>query len=131
MVAVSRPSGLRCGQPVVRGILIRDARAAGERGKVALVAGAAFGVSAGTASAWPIPITPEQQRFINQARAAGFPGDDDAVLQAGLQACQMLMTGSETQGAVDGIVGQTGADPGSASALVRRAHGILCTSARG
>ncbi|WP_155926413.1 DUF732 domain-containing protein [Mycolicibacterium sp. CBMA 234] len=98
---------------------------------VALVAGAALGAAAGTASAWPIPITPEQQRFINQARAAGFPGDDDAVLQAGLQACQMLMTGSGTQGAVDGIVGQTGADPGPASALVRRAHGILCTSARG
>ena len=38
---------------------------------------------AGVASAWPIPVTPEQQRFINQARNAGFPGDDDAVLQAG------------------------------------------------
>ena len=58
-----------------RGFVVRVASAV-------LVAGAAFGISAGTASAWPIPITPEQQRFINQARAAGFPGDDDAVLQA-------------------------------------------------
>ncbi|MCT7363793.1 hypothetical protein A7G45_13365 [Mycolicibacterium llatzerense] len=107
-----------------RGFVVRVASAV-------LVAGAAFGISAGTASAWPIPITPEQQRFINQARAAGFPGDDDAVLQAGLRACQLLMTGSGTQGATDGIVGETGADPGPAAALVRRAHGILCTSARG
>jgi hypothetical protein len=97
----------------------------------ALSAGAALGACAGTASAWPIPITQEQQRFINQARAAGFPGDDDAVLQAGLQACQMLMTGSGTQGAIDGVIGQTGADPGPAAALVRRANGILCTSAHG
>lgn len=96
-----------------------------------LVAGTAFGATVPTASAWPIPITPEQQRFINQARAAGFPGDDDAVLQAGLQACRMLMTGSGTQGAIDGIVSGTGADPGPAAALVRRANGILCTSARG
>ncbi len=98
----------------------------------AVAAAAALSVAAaGSASAWPMPFTPEQQRFINQARTAGFPGDDDAVLQAGLRACQMLMTGSGTQGAVDGIVGETGADPAPAAALVRRAHGILCTSARG
>ena len=49
----------------------------------AVAAAAALSVvAAGPASAWPMPFTPEQQRFINQARNAGFPGDDDAVMQA-------------------------------------------------
>jgi hypothetical protein len=57
----------------------------------ALAAGALVGFAAGTASAWPTPITPEQLRYITQARAAGFPGDDDAILQAGLpdKACKV------------------------------------------
>jgi len=83
------------------------------------------------ASAWPIPITPEQQRFISQARATGFPGDDDALLQAGLLGCQQLMTGHGTQGAADTVAAQNGADPAQAVRLVRIANSILCTSARG
>ena len=96
----------------------------------AATVGALLGVSSAPAWAWPIPITPEQQNFINAARGAGFPGDDDTVLQAGLQACQMLMTGKGTQGATDFVAGQYGADPAQAGALVRAAHGRLCTSAR-
>ena len=98
---------------------------------VAVGVGALLAAAGVPANAWPIPITPEQQNFINQARNAGFPGDDDAVLQAGLQACHLLMTGSGTQGATDGVVGLTGADPGATAALVRIAHGTMCTSARG
>lgn len=98
---------------------------------VAATAAALLGVCTAPAWAWPIPITPEQQNFINAARGAGFPGDDDAVLQAGLQACQMLMTGNGTQAATDFVAGQYGADPAQAGALVRAAHGRLCTSARG
>lgn len=94
-------------------------------------AAALLGIGTAPAWAWPIPITPEQQNFINAARGAGFPGDDDAVLQAGLQACQMLMTGKGTQGATEFVAGQYGADPAQAGALVRAAHGRLCTSARG
>jgi len=97
----------------------------------ALAAAATLAAAAGTASAWPIPITPEQQNFINQARSAGYPGSDDQVLQAGLYGCQLLMTGRGTQGATDTIAAQNGVDPAQAGALVRIAHGILCTSARG
>lgn len=84
---------------------------------------------AGVASAWPIPVTPEQQRFINQARNAGFPGDDDAVLQAGLQACQMAFSGQSRPDVIGALAGQYGADPGPTGALTKAAHGILCTSA--
>lgn len=94
-------------------------------------AGALWAATAIPAGAWPIPITPEEQNYINRAHATGFPGDDDQMLMAGRQACQMLMTGQSTQGATDAIAGQYGVDPGQAGALVRVAHGILCTSARG
>lgn len=96
----------------------------------AVAAAAALSVvAAGPASAWPMPFTPEQQRFINQARNAGFPGDDDAVMQAGLQACQMAFSGQARSDVVGALAGQYGADAGPAGALVRAAHGILCTSA--
>lgn len=85
--------------------------------------------AAGPASAWPIPFTPEQQRFINQARNAGFPGDDDSVLQAGLQACQLAFGGQARTDVVGALAGQYGAEPGPTGALARAAHGILCTSA--
>lgn len=94
-------------------------------------AGALLSVAGGVAAAWPIPITPEQQNFISQARATGFPGDQDAVLTAGLYACQLLMTGHGTQGAADTLAAQNGADPAQAVRVVRIANSILCTSARG
>lgn len=95
-----------------------------------LAAATALSVAAaGPASAWPMPFTPEQQRFINQARNAGFPGDDDAIMQAGLQACQMAFSGQSRPDVVGALAGQYGADAGPTGALVRAAHGILCTSA--
>jgi hypothetical protein len=97
----------------------------------ALAAGALVGFAAGTASAWPTPITPEQQRYINQARGAGFPGDDDAVLQAGMQACRALYTGQGVQGAIGTVAAQAGANPDQAGVAVRLARGTLCTQAPG
>jgi hypothetical protein len=97
----------------------------------ALAAGALVGFAAGTASAWPTPITPEQQRYINQARGAGFPGDDDAVLQAGMQACRALYTGQGVQGATGTVAAQAGVNPDQAGVVVRLARGTLCTQAPG
>ncbi len=96
-----------------------------------LVAGALVAAAAGTASAWPTPITPEQQRYITQARAAGFPGDDDAVLQAGMQACRALYTRQGVQGAIGTVAGQAGVNPDQAGVAVRLARGSLCTQAPG
>jgi hypothetical protein len=98
---------------------------------VALAAGTLVGFAAGTASAWPTPITPEQQRYINQARGAGFPGDDDAVLQAGMQACRALYTGQGVQGAIGTVAAQAGVNPDQAGVAVRLARGALCTQAPG
>ncbi len=96
-----------------------------------LGAGVLMAAAAGTASGWPIPITPEQQRFINQARGAGFPGDDDAVLQAGMQACRALYTGQGVQGAIGTVAAQAGVNPDQAAAVVHLARGTLCTQAPG
>ncbi len=89
-------------------------------------AGALAGLTTGTASAWPVPITPDQQRYINQARAAGFPGDDDAVLQAGLQACRAFYTGQDAQAATGTVASQAGVTPDQAAVAVRLARGRLC-----
>ena len=98
---------------------------------LALTLGALTGLTAGTASAWPIPITPDQQRYINQAHAAGVPGDDDAVLQAGMQACHALYAGQGVPGAIGTVSGQAGVSPDQAGAVVRLARGSLCTQAPG
>lgn len=97
----------------------------------AVGAGVLLSAGEGTAGAWPIPPTPEEQGVINRGHAAGWPGDDDGVLMAARQACQALMTGQGTQGATDALVGMYGADPGVARQLVNIAHGTLCNSARG
>jgi hypothetical protein len=94
-------------------------------------AGVALSAAAGPALAWPIPITPEQQGFINQARAAGFPGNDDQILLAGMQACRVLYTGQGTQAAIAAVAAPNGASPGQAGGLVSAARGTLCTQAPG
>jgi hypothetical protein len=48
----------------------------------ALAAGTLLGFSAIPAAAWPLPLTTDQIQFINGARGAGFPGDDDQLLLA-------------------------------------------------
>jgi hypothetical protein len=96
-----------------------------------LSAGVLLGSATGTASAWPLPITPEQQNFINQARNAGFPGDDDQILLAGNQACRVLYTRQGLQAAIDAVAAPNGATPDQAAGLVRAARGTLCTQAPG
>ena len=95
----------------------------------ALAAGALLAGTAGTAAAWPIPITPEQQNFISQARGAGFPGGDDQILMAGQQACRALYINQGVQGAIDAVAGPNGATPEQAAGLVRAARGTMCTQA--
>lgn len=85
-------------------------------------AGAMLAVGAGTAAAWPIPITAEQQNFISQARGA---------LMAGQQACRALYINQGVQGAIDAIAGPNGATPDQAAGLVRAARATLCTQAPG
>jgi hypothetical protein len=96
-----------------------------------LGAGALLGCAAGTASAWPTPITPDQQRYIKLARGAGFPGDDDAVLQAGLQACRAFYTGQDAQAAIGTVAAQAGVNPDQAAVAVRFARGNLCVQPPG
>lgn len=97
----------------------------------AVGAGVLLGVGAGTAAAWPIPKTPEEQGVVDRGHQAGFPGDDDQVLMAARQACQALMTGKGTAGATDMLAGMYHTDPATARNLVGIAHSTLCTSARG
>lgn len=96
-----------------------------------LGAGALLSLAAGTATAWPIPFTPEQQSFINQARGAGFPGGDDQILMAGQQACRALYINQGVQGAIDAVAGPNGATPEQAAGLVRAARATMCTQAPG
>jgi hypothetical protein len=37
-------------------------------------AGAVLGATAAPAYAWPIPLTPDQNNFLNRAHGIGFPG---------------------------------------------------------
>ncbi|GAS95694.1 MULTISPECIES: DUF732 domain-containing protein [Mycolicibacterium] len=97
----------------------------------ALAGAAALTVTAAPASAWPIPITGEQQNFINQARNAGFPGGDDNILMAGMQACRVLYMRQGHDAAVASVIAPYGASPQQAAALVGAARGILCTQAPG
>ncbi|WP_071289142.1 DUF732 domain-containing protein [Mycolicibacterium llatzerense] len=105
------------------------------RATIFVVAAAAgtvlFGTTSPAARAWPIPITPEEQNYINRAHATGFPGDDDQMLMAGRQSCQLLYSGTRAAAAANEIAGRYNADPGQAAALVRVARGILCTQAPG
>lgn len=98
---------------------------------IAVGSGALWAGAVAPAGAWPIPITPQQQNFINRAHATGFPGDDDQVLQAGLQACHLLYTGTHAPDAANTLAGTYNADPGQAAAVVRTARSILCTQAPG
>jgi Protein of unknown function (DUF732) len=96
----------------------------------AAAAGALLGATAGTASAWPIPLTWEDNNYLGAVRGA-WPTDDDTLLMAGRGACHLLYTGSGTQGAIDGTAAQYGASPDQAAVVVRAARGTYCTQAPG
>lgn len=86
-----------------------------------VAAGSALLGTAATAGAWPTTVTPEMQRYITTARNAGAPGDDDALLTEGYQACNMLYTHQGRQAAIDA----------HGASVVNAATSILCTQAPG
>jgi Protein of unknown function (DUF732) len=96
----------------------------------AAAAGALLGATAAPASAWPIPLTSEDNNYLGAVRG-NFPGDDDTLLMAGRGACRLLYTGSGTQGAIDATAAQYGASPDQAAAVVSAARGNFCTQAPG
>lgn len=96
----------------------------------AVAAGAPLGAAAAPASAWPIPLTSEDNNYLGAVRGS-WPADDDTLLMAGRGACRLLYTGSGTQAAIDGTASLYGATPDQAAVVVRAARGNFCTQAPG
>ena len=94
----------------------------------AAAAGAVLGATAAPAAAWPIPLTAQDEQYLNAVRGV-FPRDDDTLLMAGRGACRVLYTGGGTQAAIDTVVGQFGATPEQAAAVVNAGRGSYCTQA--
>lgn len=97
---------------------------------VAMVVGGMLGIAAPSAGAWPYPFTPDQVAYLNAVRG-NFPGDDDQLVTAGLQACHMLYTGQSAQEAVDNTAAAYAATPDQARVVVRAARRTMCTQAPG
>lgn len=99
---------------------------------IAIMAGAGvlLGATAAPASAWPMPLTSEDQSFLNSARG-NFPGDDDQLLIVGRQMCRMLYTGQPAQSVIDSMAAEYNATPGQAATVLRAARGTYCTQAPG
>lgn len=99
---------------------------------IALGVAALVGATAAPASAWPIPLTGEDTRFLNATRGH-FPAadDDDTLLTAGRHACNLLYSRQGRQATIDQIAGEFGADPGQAANLVNAARKSYCTQAPG
>jgi len=97
----------------------------------AAATGALLIAAAAPAAAWPTPLTPDQTQYLNAVRGTGFPGDDDQLLLAGLQACRQLYGGQARAAVVDATAAQYGASPEQASGLVNAARGTICTQAPG
>lgn len=96
----------------------------------AIAVGIVLGAAASPASAWPLPLTSEDNSFLNSVRGT-FPGDDDQLLLAGRQACRQLYTGQGTPTVISQTAAQYGASPDQAAALVSAARGTYCTQAPG
>lgn len=96
----------------------------------AVAAGAMLGVGAGPASAWPVPLTGDDTKFLNMTRGK-FPGDDDQLILAGRQACNLLYNGRGASGAIDQLAADYGTGPAEAGVLVRAARSTYCTQAPG
>lgn len=94
----------------------------------ALTAGALLGTSVAPAAAWPIPLTAEDNAYLNATRG-NFPGNDDQLLTAGRQACRLLYTGQPAHAVIDSIAAQYAATPAQASTVVSAARGTYCTQA--
>ena len=96
----------------------------------AALAGAALGLSAVPAAAWPLPLTTDEHTFLDFTRGT-FPGNDDQLLLAGRQACRLLYTGQSAQATVDTTAATYGATPQQATGLVGAARNTMCTQAPG
>ena len=96
----------------------------------AAAAGALLTAATGPASAWPIPLTSDDIRFLNTARGT-FPGDDDELLQAGKYMCHLLYSGQPSAAVIDQVGAEHGASHDQAAKLMGAARGSLCRMAPG
>ncbi|WP_236734960.1 DUF732 domain-containing protein [Mycolicibacterium peregrinum] len=96
----------------------------------AAAAGALLGVGAGTAAAWPTPLTSDQIRYVNSARAS-FPTDDDTLMLVGSQMCRGLYTGKHAPDVIGEASASYGISPEQAAGVLSAARGSLCTQAPG
>lgn len=94
----------------------------------AAAAGVLLGAAAGTAAAWPTPLTDLQIQFVNSARAA-FPADDDTLMMMGSQMCRGLYTGKPRHDLINEASAAYGASPEQAERVLTAARGALCTQA--
>lgn len=81
-----------------------------------------------TAGAWPEPLTPAQQKFIDDAKAAGVPGNDDAVFNDGIQACNYLNTGMSKDVVISTVMMSQKMQRPQAVTLVNIAQDELCAT---
>jgi hypothetical protein len=95
-----------------------------------LAVAAISGAMAAPAGAWPLPLTADQTRFLDSTRG-GFPGDDDQLLMAGLNACHLLYSGQASPAVIDATAAQYGASADQAAHLVSAARATMCTQAPG
>lgn len=97
----------------------------------AAAAGVLLGAAAGTAAAWPTPLTSDQIRYVNSARAS-FPGaDDDTLMLVGSQMCRGLYTGKHAPDVIGEASASYGISPEQAAGVLSAARGSLCTQAPG
>ncbi|MBU9764028.1 DUF732 domain-containing protein [Mycobacterium sp. TNTM28] len=96
----------------------------------ALVLGTLFGATAPQAAAWPVPLTAEDNSYLNATRGV-FPGDDDQLLSVGRQMCRLLYTGTPAQAVIDQMAGQYAATPDQARVALQAARRAYCTQAPG
>jgi Protein of unknown function (DUF732) len=96
----------------------------------ALVLGTLLGATAPRAGAWPIPLTGEDNTYLNATRGV-FPGDDDQLLMVGRQMCRLLYTNQPASAVIDQMAGQYGATPDQAAVALRAARRAYCTQAPG
>ena len=94
----------------------------------AVAAGALLGGTAATASAWPIQLTAQDQKYLDTVRPV-FPRDDDTLLMAGRRACKVLYDGAGQQAAIDTVVAEYGATPEQANVVTNAGRGSYCTQA--
>jgi len=97
---------------------------------ISLATAALLVTTAAPASAWPIPLTTDQTRFLNAVRG-NFPGDDDQLLLVGEQMCHLLYSGQPSSAVIDTTAGQYGASSDQAAVVLRAARRTLCTQAPG